>query len=128
MDLILWSFALQLWVLIWVDFIKTYFFGKPELHQAAAGASRGIIKTIQSKHSTVKDCFNFLYGSWLGRPLGLTNRAQVMKCRFYFGITSMKEDTSAHLSGRGELHEGARIITLIVWKMYQNLKKSDKND
>ena len=40
MDLILWSFALQLCVLIWGDFIKTYLFGKPELHQEAAGASR----------------------------------------------------------------------------------------
>ena len=29
-----------------------------------------------------------------------------MKCLRYFGITSMKEDTSAHLSGRGELHGG----------------------
>ena len=27
-----------------------------------------------------------------------------MKCLFYFGISSMKEDTSAQLSGRGELH------------------------
>ena len=27
-----------------------------------------------------------------------------MKCLFFFGITTMKEDTSAHLSGRGELH------------------------
>ena len=37
--------------------------------------------------------------------LALTNRAQGMKCLFYFGITSMKEDSSAHLSGRSELHE-----------------------
>ena len=29
-----------------------------------------------------------------------------MKCLFYFGITSMKEDTSAHLSGGGKLDEG----------------------
>ena len=35
-----------------------------------------------------------------------------MKCLFYFGITSMKEDTSTQLSGRGELHGGARVITL----------------
>ena len=60
MDLILWSFALQLWVLIWVDFIKTYLFGKLEVHQEAAGASRGINKTISSQQSTVKACLNFL--------------------------------------------------------------------
>ena len=29
-----------------------------------------------------------------------------MKCLLYFGITSMKEDTSAQLSGKGELHVG----------------------
>ena len=29
-----------------------------------------------------------------------------MKCLFYFGISSMKEGTSAQLSGRGELHGG----------------------
>ena len=29
-----------------------------------------------------------------------------MKCLFYFGMTSMKEDTSAQLSGRGEIHGG----------------------
>ena len=37
-----------------------------------------------------------------------------MKCLFYFGISSMKEDTSAQLSGRGELHGGARVITLVT--------------
>ena len=37
-----------------------------------------------------------------------------MKCLFYLGITSMKEDTSAQLSGGGELHEGARVITLVT--------------
>ena len=37
-----------------------------------------------------------------------------MKCLVYFGITSMKEDTSAHLSGRGELNGGARGITLVT--------------
>ena len=37
-----------------------------------------------------------------------------MKCLFYFGITSMKEDTSSHLSGRGEHHGGARGITLVT--------------
>ena len=69
MDLILWSFALQLWVLIWVDFIKTHLFGKPELHQEAAGVSRGINKTILSKQSTVKACCNFLY--WEGQDVPL---------------------------------------------------------
>ena len=59
-DLILWSFALQLSVVIWVDFLKTYLFGKPELHEKAAGASTGINNTISSKQSTVKGCFNFL--------------------------------------------------------------------
>ena len=34
------------------------------------------------------------------------------ECLFYFGITSMKEDTSAHLSGRGELHGEARVIVI----------------
>ena len=29
-----------------------------------------------------------------------------MKCVLYFGITSMKEDTSAQLSGRGKSHGG----------------------
>ena len=29
-----------------------------------------------------------------------------MKCLLYFDITSMKEDTSAQLNGRGELHGG----------------------
>ena len=38
------------------------------------------------------------------------------KCLVYFGITSMKEDTSAHLSGRGDLHEGARITTVVTLK------------
>ena len=35
-----------------------------------------------------------------------------MKCLFYFGISCMKEGTSAQLSGRGELHGGARVTTL----------------
>ena len=38
--------------------------------------------------------------------LGLTYKAKGMKCLLYFGITSMKESTSAHLSGRGEPHGG----------------------
>ena len=37
-----------------------------------------------------------------------------MKCLYFLGITSMKEDTSAQLSGRGELHGGARVITLVT--------------
>ena len=37
-----------------------------------------------------------------------------MKYLLYFGITSRKEDTSAQLSGRGELHGGARVITLVT--------------
>ena len=37
-----------------------------------------------------------------------------MKCLFYFCISSMKEDTSAQLSGRGELHGGARVVTLVT--------------
>ena len=37
-----------------------------------------------------------------------------MKCLFYFGISSMKENTSAQLSGRGELHWGGRVTTLVT--------------
>ena len=37
-----------------------------------------------------------------------------MKCLLYFGITSIKEDTSAQLSGRGEPHGGPRDITLVT--------------
>ena len=37
-----------------------------------------------------------------------------MKCLIYFGMSSMKEGTSAQLSGRGELHWGARITTLVT--------------
>ena len=40
-----------------------------------------------------------------------------MKCLFYFGISSMKEGTSAQLSGRGELHGGARVTTLVTLRM-----------
>ena len=46
-----------------------------------------------------------------------------MKCLFYFGITSMKEDTSAHLSGMGELRGGARVVTLVTLK---NVLKASK--
>ena len=37
-----------------------------------------------------------------------------MKCLNYFGMSSMKEGTSAQLSGRGELHGGARVTTLVT--------------
>ena len=37
-----------------------------------------------------------------------------MKCLFHFGMSSMKEGTSAQLSGRGELHGGARVTTLVT--------------
>ena len=37
-----------------------------------------------------------------------------MKCLFFFGISSMKEGTSAQLSDRGELHGGARVTTLVT--------------
>ena len=48
------------WYLCRVDFIRTYLFGKPDLLQAAVGASKGINKTISSKQSTVKACSNLL--------------------------------------------------------------------
>ena len=37
-----------------------------------------------------------------------------MKSLSYFGISSMKEGTSPQLSGRGELHGGARATTLVT--------------
>ena len=37
-----------------------------------------------------------------------------MICLIYFGMSSMKEGTSAQLSGRGELHGGARVTTLVT--------------
>ena len=37
-----------------------------------------------------------------------------MKCLFFFRMSSMKEGTSAQLSGRGELHGGARVTTLVT--------------
>ena len=37
-----------------------------------------------------------------------------MKCLIYFRISSMREDTSAQLSGRGERHGGARVTTLVT--------------
>ena len=39
-----------------------------------------------------------------------------MKCLLYFGITSMKEDTSAHLGGSGAVHGGPRVIALVTLK------------
>ena len=49
-----------------------------------------------------------------------------MKCLLYFGITSMRDDTSAPLSGRGELHGGARVLTLVAEKVYLKLHKRNK--
>ena len=47
-----------------------------------------------------------------------------MKCLFYFGISSKKEGTYAQLSGRGELHGGARVITLVTLrKCTQSFKR-----
>ena len=37
-----------------------------------------------------------------------------MKCLIYFGMSSMKEGTSAQLRGRGELQGGARVTTLVT--------------
>ena len=62
-----------------------------------------------------------------GRPLGLTYKAQGMKCLLYFGIASTRDDTSAPLSGRGELHAGARVLTLVAEKVYSKLHKRNKN-
>ena len=50
-----------------------------------------------------------------------------MKCLLYFGITSMRDDTSAPLIGRGELHGGARFITLVAEKVYLKLHERNKN-
>ena len=48
-----------------------------------------------------------------------------MKCLFFFAITSMKEDTSAHLSGRGEVHGGTRLVTVVTLKS-EKLKASNR--
>ena len=53
---------------------------------------------------------------------------QGMKCLLYFGITSMRDDTSAPLSGRSELHGGARVLTLVAEKVYLKLQERNKND
>ena len=50
-----------------------------------------------------------------------------MKCLLYFGITSMKEDTSAQLSGRGELHGGYGYNPSCFEKVYFKLQKRDEN-
>ena len=41
-----------------------------------------------------------------------------MKCLFYFGMSSMKEGTSAQLCGRGDLHGGARATTLVTLRKF----------
>ena len=50
-----------------------------------------------------------------------------MECLLYFGTTSIRDDTSAPLSGRGDLHGGARVITLVAEKVYLKLHKRNKN-
>ena len=50
-----------------------------------------------------------------------------MMCLLYFGITSMKEDTSALLRGRAELHWRTRVITLVTLrKCTLNFKRKTK--
>ena len=49
-----------------------------------------------------------------------------MKCLLYFGITSMKEDTSPQLIGRGEHHGGLGLEPYFE-KVYFKLQKRDKN-
>ena len=39
-----------------------------------------------------------------------------MKCLLLFGITSMKEDTSAQVSGMGERHGGLGFLTLVTMR------------
>ena len=50
-----------------------------------------------------------------------------MECLLYFAITSMRDDTSASLSGRGELHGGARDLPLVAEKVYLKLHERNKN-
>ena len=50
-----------------------------------------------------------------------------MRCLLYFGITSMRDDTFAPLSGRGEPHGGPRVLTLVAEKVYLKLHKRNKN-
>ena len=47
-----------------------------------------------------------------------------MKCLLHFGITSVKEDGSAHLSDRGDVHRSARVIALVTLKsILKSLKR-----
>ena len=46
-----------------------------------------------------------------------------MKCLLYFGTTSMKEDIPAHFSGRGELHGGARVMTVVALRKCTSIFK-----
>ena len=50
-----------------------------------------------------------------------------MECLLYFGIIFMRDVTPAPLSGRGELHGGARVLTLAAEKVYLKLHKRNKN-
>ena len=50
-----------------------------------------------------------------------------MECLLSFGIASMRDDISTPLSGRGELHGGARVLTLVAEKVYLKLHKRNKN-
>ena len=51
-----------------------------------------------------------------------------MKCLIYFGVSSMKEGTSAQLSGRGELHGGGHGHNPSYFeKVYFRQQKRDKN-
>ena len=62
-----------------------------------------------------------------GGPLGLTYKTLGMKCLPFFDITSMYEDTSAQLSGRGELHAKTSVIALVTLrKCTLNLKRKIK--
>ena len=49
-----------------------------------------------------------------------------MKCLFYFGISSMKEDTSAQLRGTGELHGGLGITLVTLRKCTKSFKRVTK--
>ena len=54
-------------------------------------------------------------GLGVGDHLGLTSKANKHEMPVsFFGMSSMKEGTSAQLSGRGELHGGARVTTLVT--------------
>ena len=51
-----------------------------------------------------------------------------MKCILCFGITSMKEDTSAQLSGGGKFMGGWGYHPSYFEKVYTKLQKSNKKD